>query len=61
MTMASPLNVQPELPNPAEMTDREIAEETLLWLRSFGAAMQQFQSGGMAAMMKGLFTAGRKG
>lgn len=46
-----------------EMTDREIAEETLTWLRAVGDVVQQVQSGGMSAMMGQMFKsmAGRKG
>lgn len=33
------------------MTDREIAEETLYWLRQAGQALAQFQNGGMGSMM----------
>lgn len=46
------------------MTDREIAEETLMWLRTVGDVVRQMNNGGgMAAMMgqmlKGM--TGRKG
>lgn len=44
----------------SDMTDREIAVETLTWLRTFGAAMQQLQSGGMAGMLKGMMGMGRR-
>lgn len=41
----------PEVKPIAEMTDREIAEETLFWLRQAGQALAQFQKGGMGAMV----------
>lgn len=34
-----------------ELTDREIAEETLYWLRATGQALREFQSGGMGKMI----------
>lgn len=37
-----------------EMTDREIAEETLYWLRQAGAALAQLQSGGIGSMMSSM-------
>lgn len=47
----------------SEMTDREIAEETLYWMRTAGQVLAQLQSGGMGAMMSqmlgGMF--GKKG
>lgn len=36
------------------MTDREIAEETLYWLRQAGAALAQLQSGGIGSMMSSM-------
>ena len=33
------------------MTDREIAEETLFWLRQAGATLAQLQNGGIGSMM----------
>lgn len=47
-----------------EMTDREIAEETLYWMRLAGQAVAQFQKGGMGAMMSqamGAMFGGKKG
>jgi hypothetical protein len=38
----------------AEMSDREIAEETLYWLRFAGRAMSELQSSGMGKMMMGM-------
>lgn len=38
----------------SEMTDREIAEETLFWLRQAGQALAQLQKGGIGAMMSGM-------
>lgn len=47
----------------SQMTDREIAEETLFWLREAGETLSQLQSGGigsmMSSMMGGMF--GKKG
>lgn len=43
----------------SDMTDREIAEETLFWLRQAGATLAQLQNGGigsmMSQMMSGMF------
>jgi hypothetical protein len=36
------------------MSDREIAEETLFWLRQAGQALSQIQKGGIGAMMSGV-------
>jgi mannose/fructose-specific phosphotransferase system component IIA len=44
------------LPLVADMTDREIAEETLTHLRSVGAALKQFQGMGPAGLMKMLMS-----
>lgn len=45
----------PRAGHPIEtMSDREIAEETLFWLRQAGTALAQLQSGGMGAMMSGM-------
>lgn len=41
-----------QLPRVADMTDREIAEETLTHLRSVGAALKSFQGMGPAGIMK---------
>lgn len=41
------------------LTDREIAEETLYWLREAGSALVQLQSGGVGGMMK-MMMGGRK-
>jgi phage/plasmid primase-like uncharacterized protein len=41
-----------ELQPIGEMSDREIAEETLYWLRQAGGALVQLQQGGMGGMMK---------
>lgn len=35
-----------------KMTDREIAEETLYWIRTVGQALAQFQNMGPAGIMK---------
>lgn len=46
------------------MTDREIAEETLYWMRTAGQVLAQFQSGGMGTMMTqmlGSMFSGKKG
>lgn len=37
-----------------EMTDREIAEETLLLLRTAAAALAKFQQSGMGSMIAGM-------
>lgn len=37
-----------------EMTDREIAEETLMLLRTAGAALAKFQQSGMGSMIAGM-------
>lgn len=37
-----------------KMSDREIAEETLFWLRQAGQALTQLQKGGIGAMMSGM-------
>lgn len=37
-----------------QMTDREIAEETLLLLRTAGAALAKFQQSGMGSMIAGM-------
>jgi len=42
-----------------DMTDREIAEETLEWLRSFGMALKTLQSGGMGGMVKAMMSKGK--
>lgn len=42
-----------------DMSDREIAEETLYWLRQAGQALVAMQNGGIGAMMKGMM-GGRK-
>jgi hypothetical protein len=34
-----------------DMTDREIAEETLYWLRTAGKTLAELQNGGIGAMM----------
>lgn len=38
----------------AEMTDREIAEETLMLLRTAGAALAKFQQSSMGSMIAGM-------
>lgn len=38
-----------------QMTDREIAEETLYWLRQAGQALAAIQKGGVMSMMAGMF------
>jgi len=45
------------------MTDREIAEETLYWMRTAGQVLAQFQSGGMGTMMSQMMSGmfGKKG
>lgn len=53
--MTAPQNGELQVPPPIkDMTDREIAEETLMWLRSFGQALNALQSGGMGSMVKGM-------
>jgi hypothetical protein len=42
------------------MSDREIAEETLFWLRQAGAALVEIQNGGIGAMMKSMMMGGKK-
>jgi transcription initiation factor IIE alpha subunit len=37
-----------------EMTDREIAEETLYWIRSSGKALAEIQRTGIAGLMKSM-------
>lgn len=46
--------VPTEQRNIKDMTDREIAEETLFWLRQAGAALAQLQSGGIGSMMSSM-------
>lgn len=43
-----------------EMTDRELAEETLYWLRTAGRALEAIQNGGMGALLKGMLPGGGK-
>lgn len=43
-----------------EMSDREIAEETLYWLREAGRALQELQNGGMASMMKTMMSSSQR-
>lgn len=54
-------NVEREI---ATMSDREIVEETLYWLRTAGKTLADFQNGGMSAMMgqmfKGMMGGGKK-
>lgn len=42
------------------MTDREIAEETLFWLRETGRALAEIQSQGLGGIMKAMMTGGKK-
>lgn len=42
-----------------EMSDREIAEETLYWLRFAGKALAELQNSGMGKMMMGMIGAKR--
>lgn len=61
--MTAPHNAPDEMPDISEMTDREIAEETLYWLRQAGQALTTFQNGGMRGMiqsMTALIGSGRK-
>lgn len=39
-----------------EMTEREIAEETLFWIRYAGTALQAMQNGGMGKMMMSMLS-----
>lgn len=39
----------------AEMSDRELAEETVYWMRFAGQVMVQLQNGGMGKMMMSMF------
>lgn len=41
------------------MTDREIAEETLMWLRFAGQALTEIQSKGIGGMMRMMLTNGK--
>lgn len=43
-----------------DMSDREIAEETLYWLRQAGTALVQMQSGPMGRMMTNMFNKASK-
>lgn len=56
--MSSPdivLSDNPPVVKPiAEMSDREIAEETLYWLRFAGHALAELQNSGMGKMMMGM-------
>lgn len=42
-----------------EMTDRELAEETLFWLRETGKAIAEIQKQGLGGIMKSIM-GGRK-
>lgn len=42
----------------SDMSDREILEEILVTMRTVGAALAEFQNGGMGKMVMGMF--GRK-
>lgn len=44
-----------------EMTDREIAEETLYWLRYAGVTLAQIQQQGIGGMMKSMMGARSNG
>lgn len=44
----------------AEMTDREVMEETLHWLRYCGAALAEIQKQGIGGVMKSMFSNGKK-
>lgn len=56
--MSSPENgaLAPEQKPLAEMSDREIAEETLYWLRYAGTALAEMQNGGMGRMMMSMLS-----
>lgn len=52
---SSPLPTQTGVRPISEMTDRQIAEETLTWLRTVGTVVESIQSGGMSGMMGAMF------
>lgn len=43
----------------SEMSDREIAEETLFWLRETGKALAAIQQQGVGGMMKMMMSNGK--
>lgn len=54
MENTSELNEQLQARPFAEMSDREIAEETLYWLRYTGAALAEIQRQGIGGMMRAM-------
>lgn len=44
----------------SEMTDREIMEETLVWLRQAGSALAQLSGGGIGRMMMSAIGSSRR-
>lgn len=50
----------PEMKPIEQMTDREIAEETLYWLRFAGSALADIQRGGIGALIGQAMRGGKK-
>lgn len=50
----------PEMKPIPDMTDREIAEETLYWMRTAGAAFAQIQSQGIGGILTGMMKSNKR-
>jgi hypothetical protein len=57
--MSSPVETERTVPKEiSEMSDRELAEETVMWLRTVGQAIAQLQKVGPGGMLKAMMKGG---